>query len=312
MTSLSGRRRGFTLVELLVVIAIIAVLIALLLPAAQKVREAANLTTCSNNLKQLGLACLNYNDNFGALPPSRQLFALYDEELQELLNPSKTDEEPDGDENLGPTWAVFILPYIEQDNLFKLFDLTKDYKLQDPAAVGGGVPVYFCPSRRDVASEPRLSTGESQPGALGDYGACTGTTGLDIYDSALSPNPPNGAFHTGLRGKGVRLAEITDGTSNTLLIGEKQVPTGKTGVAHWDCSMYDGDAILCSTRGAGINYPLAKSVQDTRVLFGGPHMSICLFVCADGSVHRLSPDTDPVTLELLSAINDGQEIPAFE
>ena len=229
MTSLSGRRRGFTLVELLVVIAIIAVLIALLLPAAQKVREAANLTTCSNNLKQLGLACLNYNDNFGALPPSRQLFALYDEELQELLQ--SNSDEPDGDENLGPTWAVFILPYIEQDNLFKMFDLNVDYKVQNPVAVREGVPVYFCPSRRDVATEPRLSTGESQPGALGDYGACTGTTGLDIYNRSLSPDSPNGAFHTGLRGKGVRLAEITDGTSNSLLIGEKQVPTGKTGMA---------------------------------------------------------------------------------
>jgi prepilin-type N-terminal cleavage/methylation domain-containing protein len=310
MTSLSVRRRGFTLVELLVVIAIIAVLIALLLPAAQKVREAANLTTCSNNLKQLGLACLNYNDNFGALPPSRQLFALYDEELQELLNPNS--DEPDGDENLGPTWAVFILPYIEQDNLFKLFDLNVDYKVQNPAAVSEGVPVYFCPSRRDVATEPRLSTGESQPGALGDYGACTGTTGLDIYNSSLSPDPPNGAFHTGLRGKGVRLAEITDGTSNTLLIGEKQVPTGKTGMQQWDCSMYDGDAILCSTRGAGINYPIARSLQDTRVIFGGPHLSVCMFVFADGAVHRLSHDTDPVTLEYLSAIGDGHEIPAFE
>jgi prepilin-type N-terminal cleavage/methylation domain-containing protein len=312
MTSLSGRRRGFTLVELLVVIAIIAVLIALLLPAAQKVREAANVTTCANNLKQLGLACLNYNDNFGALPPSRELFALYDAELEELLNANS--DEPDGDENLGCTWAVFILPYIEQDNLFKMFNLKVDYRLQNPVALQEGVPVYFCPSRRDVSTEPRLSTsGDSLPGALGDYGACTGTTGLDIYNSSLSPDSPNGAFHTGLRGKGVRLSEITDGTSNTLLIGEKQVPTGKFGVASWDCSMYDGDQILCSTRGAGFAYPLARSLQDTRVLFGSTHTSVCMFVFADGSVHPLALDTLPQTLEYLSCINDGQaDIPAFD
>ena len=298
--------------ELLVVIAIIAVLIALLLPAAQKVREAANVTTCANNLKQIGLACLNYNDNFGALPPSRQLFANYDEELQELLN--KNSDEPDGDENLGPTWAVFILPYLEQGDLFSLFNLNVDYKLQQPAAVQQGVPVYFCPTRRDVNSEPRLSTsGDTQPGALGDYGACTGTTGLDIFNSSLSPDSPNGAFHTGLRGKGVRLAEITDGTSNTLLIGEKHVQTGKFGVASWDCSMYDGEQILCSTRGAGLSYPLVTSLRDSRVNFGSYHLAVCMFVFADGSVHALSLETSPQTLDYLANIGDGQvEIPGFE
>jgi prepilin-type N-terminal cleavage/methylation domain-containing protein len=319
LTCLSGRRRGFTLVELLVVIAIIAVLIALLLPAAQKVREAANVTNCANNLKQLGLACLNYNDNFGALPPSRQLFANYDIELEELLFPNS--DEPDGDENLGPTWAVFILPYIEQDNLFKLFDLSVDYWNQNPQAVREGVPIYFCPSRRNVTTAPQLSKTESQPGALvielqpgalGDYGACTGTTGLDIYNKAFSIHPPNGAFHTGLRGKGVRLAEITDGTSNALLIGEKHVPAGKAGIANWDCSVYDGELILCSTRGAGLYNPLASSLQDTRVLFGSVHTSVCMFVFADGSVHPLALDIDPQTLDYLSNISDGQEVPAFE
>src|SRR3954451_5192159 len=118
------RRGGFTLMELLVVIAIIAVLIGLLLPAVQKVREAAARLQCQNNLKQIGLAFHNYHDTFGALPPAR------------------IDD--------GATWAVFVLPYIEQDNLHKLFDYLKPWPDQSAeflAAASGGVKTYLCPSR---------------------------------------------------------------------------------------------------------------------------------------------------------------------
>src|SRR6266581_1241495 len=136
-------RIGFTLIELLVVIAIIGVLIALLLPAVQKVREAADRTQCANNLKQIGLACHSYVDATGCLPPSRNLYGLQDE-LGEFF--SAIDNEPDGDETLGPTWAVYLLPYLEQDSLYKLWDLSynpfvapfgKSYNAQSPQAVQG-------------------------------------------------------------------------------------------------------------------------------------------------------------------------------
>jgi prepilin-type N-terminal cleavage/methylation domain-containing protein len=322
MTTLgfSRRRGGFTLIELLVVIAIIALLIALLLPAVQKVREAADRTQCANNLKQLGLACHSYVDVNKCLPPSPTMYGLQDE-LAEFFN--GVDHEPDGDESFGPTWAVYLLPYLEQAPLYKLWNLSYDpntppwgtaYNFQSPQAVQGVVPGFFCPSRRSSSTPPTLSlSGDGGlPGALSDYACCVGTTGSDFWNFAVSPLLPNGAFRVGAPpGLGVRLAEITDGTSNTILIGEKHVQSGQFGQANNDCCIYDGSNI-CANRSAGFNYPLAQSINDPAWKFGSYHTAICQFVFADGSVHSLVVSIDPFALECLANIKDGQPLPLYE
>ncbi len=316
-----GRGRGFTLIELLVVIAIIAVLIGLLLPAVQKVRSAADRIACASNLKQIGLACIHYVDTAGfkSLPPSRDLLS-YPAELGELLNPN--DDEPDGDEALGATWAVYILPYIEQDPLYKLWDFTYtpntapygvDYNHQSKAAQQGVVPIYFCPARRSGETAGLSISGDGgHPGALADYACCTGTTGYDIWNYALGQAPPNGAFRLGSQGRGLAWNQITKGTSTTILVGDKHVQMGQFGKGNNDCCTYDGNNGTCSQRALGVNFPLATSVNDTGWKFGSYHTAVCQFVFADGSVHAIPLAVPSSVLGQLADIGNTQPIPDWE
>jgi prepilin-type N-terminal cleavage/methylation domain-containing protein len=158
-----SRRAGFTLLELLVVMGILALLAGLLMPAVQKAREAAARVSCANNLKQLGLAMHQYHDHNGRLPPVRACDA-------------------------GASWAVLILPHLDQSNLYYQWNLKKSYYEQTDPARQTSVPVYFCPSRRTASSDPRLSVSGDwpsdgsqgstvYPGALADYAVNMGSTG---------------------------------------------------------------------------------------------------------------------------------------
>lgn len=152
-----SRPAGFTLIELLVVLAIIAVLIGLVLPAVQKVRETANRARCSNHLRQIGTAIHHFHDSYNAFPPDRI-------------------------RNEWATWALLILPYLEQGNLYKQWDTQLRYWDQPDAVRQHNIGVYFCPSRR-TASVVGFSSGESDrlerytgdyPGGLSDYASCGG------------------------------------------------------------------------------------------------------------------------------------------
>jgi hypothetical protein len=147
-------------------------------------------------------------------------------------------------------------------------------------------------------------------GAAGDYAASIGTTGFD-YTVSVPNGPsivPNGVFRAV---KGVRFGDITDGLSNTLMVGEKHVPRGLEVTKPWDCSIYDGHNVVCATRAAGPLFPLAVVPQDTGWKFGSHHAGLALFVYCDGSVHMLSTTMDPYTLGLLAQCNDGLVIPNY-
>ncbi len=282
---------GFTLIELLVVIAIIAMLIGMLLPAVQNVREAASRAKCANHLRQIGLACLNHESGLGRLPPSR-------------LN-GETQ-----------SWAWLLLPYIEQDNLYRLWAPgTPIHTMPRPDILTTPIPIYFCPSRRQPGAisgraftQPQgCVSANSVPGAVGDYGASVGTTGYD--EPRLIPAgmqvavlAPNGAFHANV---GQRILDLRDGTSHTILAGEKNVPDDRFGEYPWDCNIYDGHNIVCSTRSAGPGLPLGVGRKDTRRLFGGPHVGLCQFVFADGGVRSVRWTTSEFVLGQLVHVNDG-------
>jgi prepilin-type N-terminal cleavage/methylation domain-containing protein len=284
-------RRGFTLVELLVVISIIAVLIGLLLPAVQNVREAANRIKCANNLHQIGLAMHNYEAANQTLPPSR----IHGE---------------------GPSWAWLILPGLEQDNLYQQWDFAR-HQLNQIAAITlqAAVPQYFCPSRRspsgapcDAFNQPSTCVAtDGVRGAPGDYAACIGSVGID------EPTPlpggatvyPDGAFQ---REPGLPFAALIDGLSNTLLVGEKHIPAGHLRKFPWDCSIFDGHQWVCHTRAGGPDFPIATDRRADVWAFGSQHPGICQFLFADGSVHRLKNGINAVTLGLLANRQDGQVI----
>ena len=291
---MNSRRHAFTLIELLVVIAIIAILIGLLLPAVQKVREAAARAKCANNLKQLGLAVHSYHELRGVLPYSRL--------------------------DTRETWAVLILPHVEQDNLFNRWVLSQTYYNQAPEVRTQPVPVFFCPSRRAAGSGAVVvstagdvlqgTTNPSVPGACGDYAANAGdpTGNTDYYpgqNGATEETAANGPFR--YKGPLLKFGSVSDGLSQTLFVGEKHIPNFQFGVAP-DSSIYNGDH-GSSFKKAGTGAPLGRgSAATSGAQFGGYHPGVCMFVMGDGAVKAVRVSIDATNLGRLANRRDGEVV----
>jgi prepilin-type N-terminal cleavage/methylation domain-containing protein/prepilin-type processing-associated H-X9-DG protein len=285
-------RAAFTLIELLVVIAIIAVLIALLLPAVQQAREAARRTQCKNNLKQIGLAMHNYHDATNTFPPGYLASATYVD--------GATDTQP------GWGWAASILPYMEQSNLYNSANF--NLPLQDPqnaTVIQTYLSSYVCPSDPAPSGPFSVPNGTGTTvakAAASSYAACNGNDQSDTTDAT-----GNGVFY---RNSPTRMSNIIDGTSNTILVGEKawSNANGIWSGAISGAVLVRGTLNPCQPVVAGASYPAPTLVISHAHLnnasfdddgsagmddFSSRHAGGAHFLFADGSVrfiHSISSD----------------------
>lgn len=330
-------RAGFTIIELLVVIAVIGVLIALLLPAVQQVREAARQSQCQNHLKQISLAAGQFEEIHNAFPPAR-------------IQPRPNEPEPafqcGGEE---PTWLIRILPWLDAASLHGEWDLYDPFRLHTDEQRNANLPVFVCPTRRSMSDAigKRLfsiagsvttvtlpcgcpitvtngGSTEELTGAVGDYAGNHGDLSPGAWGS------PNDLWFGG-NGTGViissraeckvdepvdwidriRMRDITDGSSNTFLVGELHVPAGRLGEFPENPPMHDGDYFGSASRIGGPAMPLARGSTDTSasaLSFGSWHEGICNFAFCDGSVRAVNSRISTRTLGYLCNRHDNEII----
>jgi len=304
---------GFTLVELLVVIAIIAILVALLLPAVQSAREAARRIQCVNNEKQIALSFHTYHDAKNEFPPGR----ISDKRL---------------------TWAVFVLPFLEEGSFYEGWRLDHRFPDQNRDVLNRAIPLYLCPTRTRQAvpdsEDPLLAPTYFRRifGAVGDYTTCHGSFRPSSVDEILEANGaiihakynvpnfpaiPAGSFSDWHAVTDIK--SIKDGTSHTFLLGEKSWYRSQT------ISVFNGDSEFGLTIGQNFPIcctdPLEDQIQAAidpdidgfkYILFGSDHPGICHFAFCDGSVHAVSVEASGSLLTKLATRAGGEVISADE
>jgi prepilin-type N-terminal cleavage/methylation domain-containing protein/prepilin-type processing-associated H-X9-DG protein len=311
----SSRRSAFTLIELLVVIAIIAILIGLLVPAVQKVRDAAARIQCANNLKQIGLALHNYHGNYESFPTS--------------LRPSGVTTLP------RVSWTIGLLPFVEQDNLRRNYDVTSNWDSTTNLPLTSlPVKIFQCPgtpsaTRKD--GDPQINSWNLV--AVTDYAAATGVA---AYATNVNPT---GAVLPGIMQKNttVRIADVTDGLSNTILVVESAgrpqiyrgrtaygaVPSQKVNGGGWarpasdltfqtstpDGSSFPGSCAVNCTN--GFDYPAYNmapfGTEGTAEPFSF-HTGVINVLMGDGSVRTVSAGISVTTFAALITRSGGEVI----
>ncbi|WP_237228285.1 DUF1559 domain-containing protein [Rubinisphaera sp. JC750] len=325
-------KHGFTLIELLVSISIIAVLIALLLPAVQQSRAAARSTSCKNNLKQLALAVHNFHDVNNAVPPARMI-------LDSV--PSDVPGETAGRDE--PSWLIWLLPYLEQATLSDRWDEFAVYNQQDDASRFQALPIFLCPERHSAsdAHAPEreiwivapcgcMAGKQTVPGgAVTDYagnhgdlspgssGATTdfywGGKGTGVLISSRPVTDNSGDVQRDWKDK-VRFCDITDGTTNTFLIGETHIPLGQMNRSPYNGPAYLGRYLFHFARLAGPGVPISHGPQDTRAFeysFGSNHKGFVNFAFADGRVTSVNTSLSSRLAGHLANRKDGQQVGEF-
>jgi len=312
MKRLNGTsKRGFTLIELLVVIAIIAILIALLLPAVQQAREAARRSNCKNNLKQIGLALHNYHETFGIFPPG-------------YIGTPTTSNGPNR-----LAWSTMILPFIDQANLYNqisssLFNTSTgttgwlsvaDVTPADASTTQAQtiIPGYNCPS------DPMAGRNSDLPSPAQSI-----SWGKSNYPAVRDSHYMNGS--TSVTGKGsfgnsdtkVRFRDMTDGTSNIIMIGERATldsssPSitrkGAIWVGYQDDEYSITGEASSSDGSAATTARLINQTHDSA--FSSPHVGGCHFLLGDGKVRFISENINGTTYSWLAGINDGNVVGEF-
>ncbi|HEY1379985.1 MAG TPA: DUF1559 domain-containing protein [Gemmataceae bacterium] len=320
-------RHGFTLIELLVVIAIVALLIGLVLPAVEKVREAAARTKCSNNLKQIGLAMHDYHGALGQFPPGY---------VATNPGPGLSD-----DHGPGWGWGTLLLPYLEQDALYRRINLTTD--IADPAnkaARTASVSIFLCPSDPGdaVFTVDRRGDGEPYANPLTDsagnpvrvahanYVGMFGNPEVTPDPGFLSPDADRGLARRGMlyRNSVVRFADVSDGTSNTLFVGERST---NLGYATWVGAVTGGqvpakvpDSFGFGPEGApllvlghtGDDADVPPHTPNSAVAhvddFWSFHTQGAKFLMVDGSVRTINDSINPIVWWALGTRAGGEPV----
>jgi len=343
---LRPRRPALTLVELLVVIAIIVLLLALLMPAVQKVRAAADQMRCQSNLKQIGIALHHHHEDYGAFPPA----FLYKPTLAANVPAPSWWNDPAGNNTMlasfrvprtgdaatetrvinrnhgrpgkgkgahsGPGWgwAAYLLPYIEKDSIYTKINFDTPVDAPENEEIRTRImPIYTCPSdyRAGIFTDMSEDHHPIMDAATNSYAACYGAGG----DMGEEPQAGNGVFVRNVRR---RIAEIYDGTSNTFAIGERPamfVRSPWVGAPSFGTAQTtDGAPVYVwvveeasvQTMAHIASHPLNSPYSDPYDFYS-PHPSVAMFLFADGSVHPIRFDTDLAVLSAL-ATRAGSEV----